>query len=131
MKKLILKILFFIIAAAIGFNVFQFVKPFLRSDEKIEYDILKLMPIGTSWEEVVEIIESNEKWYVPTSKGLVPWASVSEFNIQSIAEKKGINLSLRDYGHPLYYAFFAVNVKLRFDENFKLIEVEVRQYLSI
>ena len=117
----------------IAINVFQFVRPFFVTIEKIENDVLKIIPIGTSWDEAVEIIESKKKWYVPTAIGLVHFSSLSEHDIRisSIIEKKRIPLSLRNYGHPLFYTFFAFNVTLVFDEELKLTSVEGTQYLSI
>jgi hypothetical protein len=112
-------------------NIILFAMPYFRSNETIRNDILKLMPIGTTWEEVVDIIGNKNKWYVPTSMGLIPFSSYFASHSSDTVSISNLYLSLEDYGHPFYYAFFAVDVILRFDKDLKLIEVEVRQYLSI
>ncbi|MCL2019167.1 MAG: hypothetical protein FWG70_05335, partial [Oscillospiraceae bacterium] len=53
----------------IAINVFQFVRPFFVTIEKIENDVLKIIPIGTSWDEAVEIIESKKKMVCQNRRG--------------------------------------------------------------
>ncbi|MCL2020236.1 MAG: hypothetical protein FWG70_10840 [Oscillospiraceae bacterium] len=132
-KNHIKKTLLFIIISVVVFCVFQFIKPWVKPNAMVRNDILELIPIGTSWDDVVEIIESKEDWYIPTHIGLVHWSSLSKSDIQipNIIERKGINLSIKDYGHAVYHAFFQVNVTLRFDEDYNLSEVEVTRLLSI
>jgi len=89
-----------------------------------------MMPIGTSLEDVIKIIETKEKWYVLRVGGWGPWPSQDTAYLKDTIDRKTIKLSLCDYGHPLYYVFFAVDVVLRFDDDLKLHEVKVRQYLN-
>jgi hypothetical protein len=131
MKKHIKKSLILILALVVSINIFQFARPLLRSDQKVQRDMLKLMPIGTSLEDCIRIIEGKNKWYIPTSSGLRTWSELNEMLRNSMMERGVIKLSVEDYGHSFYYAFMCVSVILRFDEDFKLHEVEVSQFLRI
>ena len=136
MNKRFVIVLHLVMGIVIIVNVFQFIKPWFRSDERIRSDMLKLMPIGTSLDEAVGIMRSKEKWYIPTSRGLVSCSLYYEDYMpkehsNDTIQRTNIRLSLKDYGYPFYYIFFAVNVTLGFDDNLKLRTVEVRQYLSI
>jgi len=131
MKKRIIKALIAISSIIVLINVIQFARPLLRSNEKVESDMLKLMPIGTSMEDAIKIIQSRNKWFIPTSRGPLPWSSLSDALKSDMIERGLIKLSIKDNGHPLYYDFFQVSVVLRFDDDFKLIEVDVSQFLLI
>jgi arginine deiminase len=45
-----------------GVIVLHLSNPLRRSETRIREDILKITPIGTSMDEVIEIIQNNEKW---------------------------------------------------------------------
>ena len=123
-----------VIQLAVAVSIFAIVvyiaKPWFISSERVRDDVLKLMPIGTGFEDACNVIESKNRWYVLTLNGLVLWSSVSDEFIRDSADRKTIRLSVRDYGYTLYYVFFEIDVVLRFDDDFNLAEVEVRKYLN-
>ncbi|MCL2019169.1 MAG: hypothetical protein FWG70_05345 [Oscillospiraceae bacterium] len=111
------------IFSVIFINVFPFLRVWFRPTERIKSDVLELMPIGTSWEEVIKIIESKEEWYGDDKH----WSSLREYLIQGITERRVVRFSLLNYEHPL----IQVTMTLRFDEDLELSEVEVTQLLRI
>ena len=69
MKKVIrvLLITTFAIAifiVAVILILFDFTSPLSRSNERIRADMLQLTPIGTSMDDVIRVIESNEDWTI-------------------------------------------------------------------
>ena len=118
------------VAVSVLAIVIYVVKPWFISSERIQDDVLKLMPIGTSLEEVSDVISAKKRWYVFTAKGFVPWSSVSDEFLEDTINRKRISLSLRDYGNPLYYVFFSTSVLLTFDDDLRLIDVEASNQLT-
>lgn len=63
-KEVFVRILGIIALAVILVVVFNYISnPLLKSHEQIKESILELTPIGTSKEQVISVIEANEKWH--------------------------------------------------------------------
>jgi len=63
MKEWIIKLLRFVVVGFIWANIISFAIPYFKSNEGVQKDILRIMPIGTSVIDVVEILTTKEKWY--------------------------------------------------------------------
>jgi len=82
-KTLILLIIAIIIVIIV---IPPIINPLMRSERKIEKDILELTPIGTNREDVVEIIKNHSKWkswkrensnrYITLNLGKYLWCDV-------------------------------------------------------
>ena len=93
----------------------------------IRKDLLKVTPIGTSMEDVIAVVESNEKWKIygiyedrgylvdENGKNWRDWVSKQCI----IIGEKSIDVSLGDY------AIHYVNAYYAFDENSNLIDILV------
>ena|GEM_PF-6552355 len=107
------------IVAIIFVLVFVSVFPFMRvmywSTEKVRRDILEIVPIGTSFREAEGKILWQENW---------DWDRKYPYYDNG---KWVISFSLEDSGHSLVQVY----IRFIFDEDYKLEEVIVRQYLLI
>ena len=97
--------------------------PLRKSEEEIKANILKLTPIGTSMDDVINVIESNESW------GWEGYISPNGFPVDVSGDpigEKSISVILGSYRN-----IFKTYVLSRwvFDENSKLIEVFVNKYI--
>ena len=102
----------------------------MKSDRRIRKDILKLTPIGSSMEEVVKVVENNEKWEIDwiwdnrgygIDKNGIPGEPDEDSNLVGA---KSISADIGCYYIPLKTY---VTVYWGFDENSKLIEIAVRK----
>lgn len=143
MKKIIKRIgiilitVFILIILIIG--LFLLFVPISRPDEAVHNYVLRKIPIGTTWNDVIEIIEdkgweirqtSTEHGLWINSSGRGGFASDDEMkygtensNIR-IVGVKSMWVELGEYYGPFHTA---VSVYLAFDENNKLIEAVVRR----
>ena len=69
------------------------------------------------------------KFLQPKKSGTIP-CSLYFNDFKQSNELTMIRICVEDNGHPLYYAFYAVEVTLFFDD-LKLNKVTVRQYFYI
>ena len=101
MKYILIGILTIIVVSVV---VILF-NPLRRSEEQIRDDMLKLTPIGTNMEEVVVILEKNNKWEIRyISKhgysmigGWPTEPSPHEIEQNTVIGKKSINVYLGSY----------------------------------
>ena len=116
-------ILITIVCVVITFSLVPLSKPIGR----IRKDLLKLTPIGTSMEEVIASIESNEQWtirvksdngYIVDRKGNP--ANLDYLGTYTIIGEKSIRVSLGKYFRGIY-----VGAYYGFDENLELIDIAV------
>ncbi len=141
----ILKRIGLVLVAVIAFfflaiGLFLLFVPISRSDEGVHNYFLRVIPIGTTWDNVIEIIDDKgwEIWQMSYEHGLrindaagnASIASDDEMkygatnsNIRIVGEKS-MFVELGEYYGPFHTAVF---VYLAFDENDKLIEVTVRR----
>ena len=98
--------------------------PLRKSEEEIKVNILKLAPIGTNMDEVIQVIECNETW--EWQGHINPNGFPADVNGDPIGEKT-IKVILGSYRNifKTYVVFWWA-----FDENSKLIEVFVRKQIS-
>ena len=62
----------YILIALLTFILILLSNPLRKSNENIRKDLLKIMPIGTNMEEIIEQINKNKKWeihYINNDKG--------------------------------------------------------------
>ena len=89
--------------------------------------MLKLTPIGTSMEDVIKVIESKKKWQVwDIDHGggrRKPLPQNSESYKNHFIESKSINVLIGEYMTPFTTS---VTVRWKFDDDLKLIDIEVR-----
>ena len=94
--------------------------PLHRDSESLRNNILKLTPIGSSMEDVIAVIESNEKWgnpYIDYDHGY-PEYGETRIGVQSI------RVSLGEYYDP-FIVF--VTAFWGFDNDGKLVDIHVQQ----
>ena len=63
-KKIIIGVLLILFAIIVTAVIMVLSNPLRRSAERIRDDMLELTPIGMSMEDVLEIIESNDRWEI-------------------------------------------------------------------
>ncbi|MDE7121611.1 MAG: hypothetical protein K2O42_05565 [Oscillospiraceae bacterium] len=107
--------------------------PISRPDNAVRSYVLHKIPINTSWDETVSIID-NESWkIVSTHDGglrINYEAQHVDFDFQHGANKgklvgvKSMEVKLGEFYSPFHTAVFAY---IAFDENDKLIEVYIRR----
>ena len=104
--------------------------PLRWSNEHIRANMLKLTPIGTSMEDVIKVIESNEKWKI---------RSIRDNGYLLVGNIPAFPSSFYEHKHPIigvksiraylgeYRMIFAVGVSVfyGFDEDSKLIDIAV------
>jgi len=119
-----------ILGIALIIIIMMLSNPLRRSVERIRDDMLKLTPIGTNMEDVIAIIESNEKWkinYISESGGYLlihglPYQHFINSTTGTMIGEKSIKASLGHY-NILFHVY--VTVYFGFDENSKLIDIAV------
>jgi len=124
--------------------------PLRKSEEQIREGILESIPIGTSMDDVITIIKSKDNWKHIYNGSWVPMSSIPDdypIYIDRGYEKSGtfyeyvgiksIHILIGEYSgkidfdwnviNTIAFSFFDVSVSadLGFDENFKLIDIEV------
>lgn len=131
------------IAALISFivicNFFINIFPLMGTEVSVSNYILKTIPLGTSYDDAVEIVDNHKKWEIRAENlngGLSIYPSgyfgfafsddKDDPDIEIIGEK-ALDIFLGEY-----YAPFCVSVRayLVFDENDKLIGIRVRNYVD-
>ena len=102
--------------------------PLLWPTKFIQMRILILTPIGTSMEDVIKVIENNKKWRVLQNSGYEPWSTVSDAFIEDTKDRKTIVIQIGTYYTPFTTD---VSVAWRFDDDLKLIKVEVSKSTEV
>jgi hypothetical protein len=115
--------------------VVNLLNPLAKSEEQIRADMLKLTPIGTSIDDVREVIERNRRWkfryYYPDSGYLLVHgrprrgsSSTGEYvgvkHMEVLIGTSGVTISTRGIRFNV-----AVSVFYAFDENSNLIGIAV------
>ena len=101
--------------------------PLRRSKETIYEQMLKLTPIGTSIEDVLEVIDGNGKWKVWNVNSDGNWDSLSS-NIDLyknvLIERRSIIVLVGEYR-----TIFATSVSVhwKFDEDLRVIGIDIRK----
>ena len=117
--------------------------PMRRPAPMIRNHVLRLAPIGTCIEDVIEIVENNERWGAPIinresgfshPRGIVPDWPVGELRAVSIVGNQNIRTSAERYSNWLIRLLLlgerSVRIFWGFDEDGKLIEVYVDSTFS-
>lgn len=139
MNKKFKKALIITIAALISlialFNSFINIFPLMGTELSVSTYVLKTIPLGTSYEEAIKIVDNHKKWeilYKNTDGGISIYPS-GYFGFETSKDKddpdkKIIGEKALDIFIGEYYAPFCVSVRayLVFDENDKLIGVRIR-----
>jgi len=103
--------------------------PMRRPAPMIRNHILRQTPVGTCIEEVIEVIESNERWGIPTvnrRSGFIhpsPWDYDARFG-ELIVGTQSVQTRPEIYNVILFHER-RTRIFWGFDENGKLIEVYV------
>ncbi|MCL2048309.1 MAG: hypothetical protein FWG87_06235 [Defluviitaleaceae bacterium] len=126
MKKEFKTVLIVMAVALIGLSIF--LKPWLTSDEKLQNDILKRIPIGTDWHEALEVVDSQKKWQRPTNASPEN-AIIFSRSLDSVGMYR-MRVRIK-HGHFIYRKLFATYAMLDFDEDLMLCEVRIGGYMRI
>ena len=124
MKKGI-PILVIILAGIVIITIMMIANPlFLRTEGQIQRSLIRLVPIGISWDDALEVISNNESWrmaYSNTSRGYINTRlPVGE----RVVGEQHITV---DIGRSSF--LWEVRVSLAFDENGLLIDIYPRRLL--
>ena len=142
MNKFVICILIALVILILGGIIIMILlNPLRRSEERIREDILLMTPIGSTMEEVIEVIENNRRWtneheIYDRGYGIIRVGSEGNHRyFSTINYYKGqrtfvktvgvetIRLDIGDYHNPLSHT--VVLVHWAFDENGKLIDIAV------
>jgi len=126
MKKIVIGIIVIVAVAllvAIGmFVIDRLTNPLRKSLEEIREDILQITPLGTSMEEVLEVIE-NKGWEIRWIKNRK--CEYTDLSGDFIIGDKSIRAYIGKYRNMIFTAY--INIYWGFDENSQLIEIGVRR----
>ena len=131
------RILVLVLCGILCVNKIWFLLPYFKTTSRIEREVLQMIPLGTHMNDVVQILEKKEKWFISIEgrfhDEMVSWsvASESEEFWRNLDRYQTIRICLRDYGHPLYYYVFAHEVTLSFDNSFFLVRVKARKAVLV
>ena len=125
MRKILVFTILGLFVVILGVIAVTYATNLLRKpEEEIKANILELTPIGTSMDDVINVIESNESWVVMyiSDRGGVPQGELGKVG-DAIGEKT-ISVILGSYRNifKTYVVFWWA-----FDENSKLIEVFIEK----
>jgi hypothetical protein len=134
-KTVVIIIVSLILLPFVSYGILLITVPISRSNESVRNYVFRQIPIGTRYNEVVEIIDNHDKWEIIRyiDNGLVlrdnyrgkdpSKASVEKYNLEVIGEKM-ILIELGEFYAPFHTS---VQAYLTFDENDMLIEVGIRR----
>ena len=135
------KQIFIIVFIAIIFSMVVIVllsNPLRSPEERIRTDLLEVMPIGTSMEDVISIVESHKRWNISarilydigiTMGPRGPSRGIPLSDEEVIGEKS-IRIHLGQYLAPIFIQT-DVTAFVAFDENAELIEIAVRKSMNV
>lgn len=139
MKKKLIIVLIPLCAIISTTVIVMLFNPLLKTERQIRNDIIRITPIGTSMDEVLEIANSNRKWkirlinyeqgyvnyeiYIPNKDPNFP---MLEYTNPVVGEK-----SIRVYLGRSWTFGHSVLASWGFDSNGNLIDVYVRKTLAI
>jgi len=127
---------FYIILAVIILAVITpIINPIRRTDKALRKHLLSIIPIGTSMEEVIRIIEGHNCWIIERveenygvvldSRDMYPLRSApTTFRNSKVIGEQAVWIDLGSY-----YGIFKnyVSAHLAFDENEELIDIFIRR----
>ncbi len=119
-KAISIIVLILVLMSVIGV-VIMITNPLLRSEEKIREKLLETTPIGTKMEDVIKLVERNEKWEVARINYERGFWHQRIYPNRTVG-KKSIQVELGEYRFIL---ITSVTVYFGFDENSELIDVWV------
>jgi len=145
MRKIIMCILIVLLILTLVGIIMAISNPLRKSEENIRKDILELTPIGLNIEDVIKIIENNEKWGNKYEKfergyglisigeptvGFFPTVYYSEDSkkVIDIIGVKSIEVHAGSY-HNIFKT--DVLIYLAFDDESKLIDIAIRKNKDI
>lgn len=142
MKKGIKRLLIILVVLPfLIFGAFQLFVPISRPNTQVRNYILRKIPMGTSWDNAVEIID-KKKWLIKQkdvehgliiydSAGAVEFATDNAIKLREkapsesrIAGAKSMFIELGEFYGPFHTAVFAY---LAFNENNELVEITIRR----
>ena len=108
--------------------------PLRRSNTHIREQVLKITPIGTNMENVIEIIENNDKWEIENVYYGSDYTNQKPLSPELPTESEGSptwDKSILVLGGE-YRTIFITSVTIfwEFDEDSKLIEINIRAYID-
>jgi len=107
--------------------------PLMRTEASIRRHLLNIMPVGTSFDDVIDIVESNDNWTIRGRSGssgvvLHPTLSIPMSGMPTdrfpVVGEQHIQIHL---GMHNFVLRSDVTAYIAFDENGKLIEIFVRR----
>lgn len=127
-KKATTYALIVLLISILGMVIMMMINPLRSSEEQIRKNMLELTPIGMSMDDVIKVIQSNDKWEIEWINneygyGIDNSGTPGENRDMRIGEKS-IRIHLGEY-RTLFVT--DVLVYYGFDTDSKLIEISVRK----
>jgi len=126
MKKIIVFTLLALLIISLGvFVIGCLSNPLRRSEERIREDILALTPIGSSMEDVIEVIDSNEWWnWFGNINHYSGFSSADRTTPNARVGEQSIRILLGEYRNIFITSVVAF---WGFDEDGYLIDIRIRK----
>ena len=130
-KKIIFGIIIALLAIVIVVGILVLSDPLRRSPERIRTDMLKYTPIGMSMEDVIGVIENNDKWEIDSTRDNgytmhtgYPYIDAFLVNEDTIGVKS-MQVFIGSYNFFFFTGETIVHVYYGFDEDSKLVDIAV------
>ena len=141
-KKVIRTLAFIIIVVLLMGGFLMTINPIRRSTGSIRRSLLREMPIGTSMEDVIQIIESNRAWTLkvvqmefglvlsPVGNNMIPIRDVnpSGFPNSPVVGEKSIRIHM---GRYITFTWVDVEAYFAFDGEGYLLDIFIRKELDV
>lgn len=138
-KRIVIVVVSLMILPFLAYGILLLTIPISRSREEVRSYVLRNMPMGTSWNEALDIID-DKNWaiqYTHSDRGLIInyEADYAEFaSPDDVTNSDRIKVGTKSMSIELgeFYAQFhnAVFAYLAFDEDNKLIEIHIEKYID-
>ena len=122
MKKKRIYIPIIIVIFIFSIIIIEMMNPLRKSAEKLTEDILTLTPMGTSVEDVIDVIKSHKKW--EWDGCIAPYGIRRSIYIIKLDSSQSIEVKLGSYRNPFPFVT-GVFAEWGFDENSKLTDIWV------
>ena len=112
--------------------------PLWKSEARIATNLLHIMPVGTSMEDVISIVENHKSWtirFISYDRGFIMGPSGPEMGGEPDGRRTLIGEKAMRLHLGQYYAYFFIQTDvsafIAFDENSNLVRIVVRKSMNV
>jgi|GEM_PF-981483 len=122
-KKRVTYLLIVLLVIATAYTIFIFSNPLRRSEEAIRNNVLRQTPIGSTIEDVIQVIDNNESWsWWGRHIADIGYPADATLNTRIGSQSIGVNLGKYSGGFDVYVVAF-----WGFDDDGILLDVRIRK----